>query len=45
MATLPSSSKNLERILRLMAEKKASDVFLSANMPVMIKINGQMMHV
>jgi twitching motility protein PilU len=45
MATLSSSSKNLERILRLMAEKKASDVFLSANMPVMIKINGQMLHV
>jgi twitching motility protein PilU len=38
-------NKNLERILRLMAEKKASDVFLSANMPVMIKINGQMLHV
>jgi len=45
MATSPASSRNLERILRLMAEKKASDVFLSANMPVMIKINGQMMHV
>jgi twitching motility protein PilU len=36
-------SKNLERILRLMAEKRASDVFLSANMPVLIKIHGQIM--
>jgi twitching motility protein PilU len=45
MSSLPPTSKNLERILRLMAEKKASDVFLSANMPVMIKINGQMLHV
>ncbi|HSV83413.1 MAG TPA: PilT/PilU family type 4a pilus ATPase [Ramlibacter sp.] len=31
----------MERILRLMAEKKASDVYLSANAPAMIKINGQ----
>jgi twitching motility protein PilU len=31
----------MERILRLMADKKASDVFLSANAPAMIKINGQ----
>jgi twitching motility protein PilU len=31
----------MERILRLMAEKKASDVFLSAHSPAMIKINGQ----
>ena len=30
----------MERILRLMADKKASDVFLSANSPGMIKING-----
>ncbi|ACB34782.1 twitching motility protein [Leptothrix cholodnii SP-6] len=36
-------TKNLERILRLMAEKRASDVFLSANMPVLIKIHGQIM--
>ncbi|HEY1092975.1 MAG TPA: PilT/PilU family type 4a pilus ATPase [Burkholderiaceae bacterium] len=34
---------NMERILRLMAEKGASDCYLSANMPVLIKINGQMM--
>jgi twitching motility protein PilU len=31
----------MDRILRLMAEKKASDVYLSANAPAMIKINGQ----
>jgi twitching motility protein PilU len=31
----------MERILRLMSEKKASDVYLSANAPAMIKINGQ----
>lgn len=31
----------MERILRLMAEKKASDVYLSASSPAMIKINGQ----
>jgi twitching motility protein PilU len=35
------SSGNMERILRLMAEKGASDVYLSANMPVLIRINGQ----
>lgn len=38
MATGPMST--IERILRLMAEKKASDVYLSANAPAMIKING-----
>ena len=32
---------NMERILRLMADKGASDVYLSANMPVLIRINGQ----
>ncbi|MEO3692430.1 PilT/PilU family type 4a pilus ATPase [Roseateles sp. DJS-2-20] len=32
---------NMERILRLMAEKGASDCYLSANMPVLIRINGQ----
>ncbi|MBC7381343.1 MAG: PilT/PilU family type 4a pilus ATPase [Burkholderiaceae bacterium] len=31
----------MERILRLMGEKKASDVYLSAHSPAMIKINGQ----
>jgi twitching motility protein PilU len=37
------SAGNLERVLRLMAEKKASDVFLSAKTPILIKINGQIM--
>ncbi len=32
---------NMERVLRLMAEKNASDVYLSANTPVLIRINGQ----
>ena len=31
----------MERILHLMAEKKASDVYLSARSPALIKINGQ----
>ena len=30
----------MERILRLMADKKASDVYLSARAPAMIRING-----
>ncbi len=30
----------MERILRLMVEKNASDVYLSANSPALIKING-----
>ncbi|EHR70877.1 pilus retraction protein PilT [Burkholderiales bacterium JOSHI_001] len=36
-------SGNMDRVLRLMADKNASDVFLSANMPILIKINGQML--
>lgn len=35
------SSGTMERILRLMAEKRASDVYLTAHAPAMIKINGQ----
>ena len=35
---------NMERVLRLMAEKSASDVYLSAKMPILIKINGQLLH-
>ena len=31
----------MERILRLMAEKKASDVYLSAHAPALIKIDGE----
>jgi twitching motility protein PilU len=30
----------MERILRLMAERKASDIYLSAHSPVQIRING-----
>ena len=30
----------MERILRLMSDKKASDVYLSAHAPALIKING-----
>ncbi len=36
-------SGNMERVLRLMAEKTASDVYMSANTPILIKINGQIM--
>ncbi|MEY3125819.1 MAG: hypothetical protein RLZZ573_2339 [Pseudomonadota bacterium] len=39
--TTTSAPGTMERILRLMAEKKASDVFLSAHSPAQIKINGQ----
>ncbi len=38
-----SSTGNMDRVLRLMAEKSASDVYISANTPVLIKINGQML--
>ena len=36
-------SGNMERVLRLMAEKNAADVYLSANTPILIKINGQIL--
>ena len=36
-------ANNLERVLRLMAEKQASDVYMSANTPILIKINGQIL--
>lgn len=39
------NSGTMERILRLMATKKASDVYLSAHAPAMIKINGVTMPV
>jgi twitching motility protein PilU len=39
--TTPQPSGTMERILRLMGEKKASDVYLSAHAPALIKINGQ----
>jgi twitching motility protein PilU len=35
----------IEKLLQLMAEKKASDIFLSAGSPISIKINGQIMPV
>ncbi len=38
-----SGGGNMERVLRLMAEKNASDVYLSANTPILIKINGQIL--
>ena len=37
------STGNMERVLRLMAEKAASDVYLSANTPILIKVNGQIL--
>ena len=36
-------ANNLERVLRLMAEKSASDVYMSANTPILIKIQGQIL--
>ncbi len=35
-----ANSMNLERLFALLAEKKASDLFLAAGSPVTIKING-----
>jgi twitching motility protein PilU len=37
------SGTNMERVLKLMSDKGASDVYLSANSPILIKINGQML--
>ena len=37
------SGGNMERVLRLMSEKSASDVYLSASSPIIIKINGQLL--
>jgi twitching motility protein PilU len=34
---------NMDRVLRLMAEKNASDVYLAANTAILIRINGQIM--
>jgi twitching motility protein PilU len=36
-------SGNMEKVLRLMAEKAASDVYLSASTPILIKIHGQIL--
>ena len=35
----------MEQLLRLMADKKASDIYLSASAPALIKINGVTMPV
>ena len=37
------SGGNMERVLRLMSEKGASDVYLSASSSILIKINGQLL--
>lgn len=37
---MPTPKTMMERILHLMAEKKASDVYLSAHAPATIRING-----
>ncbi len=34
---------NLDRVLKLMAERGASDVYLSANTPILLKIHGQIL--
>jgi twitching motility protein PilU len=39
------SGGNMERVLRMMSEKGASDVYLSANTPILMKIGGQMLQV
>ncbi len=36
-------SSRMEKVLRLMAERGASDVFLSANVPILIKIHGDIL--
>jgi twitching motility protein PilU len=40
-----TTTGNMERVLRLMAEKQASDVYLSANTPIQLKLSGQMLRV
>ena len=37
------SAGNMEKVLRLMADRNASDVYLSANTPILIRINGQIL--
>ena len=38
---MSTSMSTMERILRLMAEKRASDLYLSANAPALLKIHGE----
>ena len=40
---MSTTGGNMERVLRLMSEKAASDVYLSANTPILIKISGQIL--
>jgi len=35
----------MENVLRLMADKSASDLYLSANAPILLKVNGQLVPV
>ena len=37
------SGGNMEKVFKLMAERQASDVYLSAATPIQVKINGQML--
>ncbi len=37
------SGGNMEKVFKLMSERQASDVYLSAATPIQIKINGQML--
>ena len=37
------STGNMERVLKMMSEKGASDVYLSAKSPILIRINGQVL--
>ena len=37
------SGANMERVLKLMSDKGASDVYLSVSSPILIKINGQVL--
>ena len=37
------SAGNMDKVLRLMADKSASDIYLSANTPILIRINGQIL--
>src|ERR1700712_2250930 len=37
------SGGNMERVVRLMSEMSASDFYLSASSPILIKINGQLL--
>ena len=38
---MSTTSQSMDRILRLLADSRASDVYLSANAPALIKIHGQ----